>query len=127
MPVYIVFNHLPQAAATCLARQDDVSKAVAEFIKDRAQGMVPVLSGSLKAGIHLEGEGGTQVSIIADSQHGGAERAYAHYVEYGTRYMGAQPYMGPAAQMGEAAAAGFGRSHLGVQVEAAAASGGVIN
>jgi HK97 gp10 family phage protein len=51
----------------------------------------------LRSGIDVEGAG-TSVVVKASSLDGGGEREYAAYNEYGTRYMGAQPFMLPGYQ-----------------------------
>ncbi|EOS78950.1 HK97 gp10 family phage protein [Dorea sp. 5-2] len=59
-------------------------------LQARAQRNVPVKTGNLKRSIQLEiSDGG----LLAKSE---ATAEYAPYVEWGTRYMEAQPYMKPA-------------------------------
>lgn len=95
MPVTIVFDHTDRAALAIIANSDDLTRAVAETSKDWAEAHVPVRTGSLKRGIQLEGAG-NHLNIVASSRQGGADREYARYVEYGTRFTPAQPFMLPA-------------------------------
>lgn len=119
MTVIVVYNHLPRVIATVLSADGEMARDVAQGMRDKAEAKAPVLSGALKASIHLEG-GGNDYQVTAKSTEGGATRDYAHFVEYGTSKMRAQPYMRPAFVAGVAldlprAAAEFGR-----KVEAAA-------
>lgn len=59
-------------------------------LQGKAQDYSPVDTGFLKRSIGLELEDG---GMTARSE---ATAEYAPYVEYGTRFMGAQPYMSPA-------------------------------
>lgn len=59
-------------------------------LQERAQRNAPVDTGTLKRSIVLEIKDG---GLTAEST---ATAEYAPYVEYGTRYMEAQPYMSPA-------------------------------
>lgn len=75
------------------ATLNDVKKVVkqngAELHK-KAQRNVPVDSGTLKRSIGLElSDGGMTAEVEATAE-------YSEYVEYGTRYMDAQPYIRPA-------------------------------
>jgi len=57
-------------------------------IKEYARAIVPVRTGYLQSTIYYRT---AEWEIIV-----GARALYAGYVEYGTRYMAAQPYLGPA-------------------------------
>ena len=59
-------------------------------LQQSAQGKAPVDTGTLKRSITLEI---TDAGMTAESE---ATVHYAGYVEYGTRFMNAQPYMRPA-------------------------------
>lgn len=59
-------------------------------LQQSAQGKAPVDTGTLKRSITLEI---TDAGMTAESE---ATIHYAGYVEYGTRFMSAQPYMRPA-------------------------------
>lgn len=95
MPVTIVFDHTDRAAAAIIANSDELTRKVADTSKDWAETHVPVLTGALKRGIQIEGTG-RSLAVTASSREGGAPREYARYVEYGTRYTAAQPFMLPA-------------------------------
>lgn len=119
MPVTVVYDHLPRVALAVLENADDLSKDVATTMKERAEFYVPVLYGFLKAGIQLEGEGSTTVSVTASSIAGGGPREYAAYVEYGTRFTPAQPFMMPGFINGVISVNRHGRVY-GAKIEAAA-------
>jgi HK97 gp10 family phage protein len=62
----------------------------AEDVKALAKQLVPVRTGYLQSSIYAEtGEWDAEI---------GAEAAYALFVEFGTRYMQARPYLYPAIQ-----------------------------
>ncbi len=124
MPIQIIFNHLPAVIATVLLNEDKIAKGVATGMEGHAKQYVPVLSGALRNSIHTEGGGGT-FEVIAQSTEGGAPRDYAHFVEYGTSKMNAQPYMMPAYVMGIATDLPNEARQFGNKVERAAASGAV--
>lgn len=64
----------------------------AGFIADLAQQLAPVDTGELRASIHVEA-GALPLSrrVVASAPH-------AAFVEFGTRFMEAQPYLTPARQ-----------------------------
>ena len=67
-------------------------QASAAMVERGAKGKAPVDTGALRSSIHTQlGDGGMSASI-APGVH------YAVYLEYGTRRMAAQPFMGPAFQ-----------------------------
>lgn len=67
-----------------------VAKTAAEA-SAYAQRIVPVDTGRLKQSIGVwPGDGGLSATVTPDTE-------YMVYVEYGTRYMAAQPYMMPTA------------------------------
>lgn len=61
-------------------------------VQQEAQQTVPVDTGTLKRSIQLHIEDGGLTAVVE------ASTEYAGYVEYGTRFMAAQPYMRPAAE-----------------------------
>ena len=88
-------NNIPKLIAAIEANADDCAQACANGIHDGAQSKAPVLTGRLRAGITVEKSGANSYVVSASSTAGGADREYAAYNEYGTRYMGAQPFMMP--------------------------------
>lgn len=118
MPVIVEYNHLPRCAAECIARQDDLSTAVAKVMHNTASTMAPVLTGALKAGVQVTE--GNPAEVTASSIEGGATREYAQYVEYGTRHASAQPFMMPGFAVGVASVPIKGRTDFGVYIEAVA-------
>lgn len=115
--VTVVYDHLPRCAAEALARQADLSTAVAGDMHRGAEAAAPVRTGALKAGIQLQG--GNPATVTAASRDGGATREYAAYNEYGTRYMNAHPFMVPGFVMGRAMLPARGREY-GAHIEAVA-------
>ena len=61
-------------------------------VQQEAMKTVPVDTGELKRSIGLHLEDGGLTAVVE------ATKEYAGYVEYGTRFMAAQPYMRPAAE-----------------------------
>lgn len=77
----------------------DVGIAVtAETVADAARGLVPVLTGALRASIEVFGAGGSGERVVSAGQSLG----YAPFVEYGSK-AAAQPFMTPASEQGAAA------------------------
>lgn len=94
--VRIIKNHIPQVMAELLNQQDAMPQGLANFAKGAASAHVPVDLGNLRRSIKVNHKGRGHYSVSAKSTEGGAPRDYAHYVEFGTRYTPAQPYMVPA-------------------------------
>lgn len=65
-----------------------VVRHVADMVADDARRIVPVDTGRLKASIQVEDAGREKARVHASAP-------YAGYVELGTRYMNAQPYLRP--------------------------------
>ena len=59
-------------------------------MQGRAQDLCPVDTGNLKRSIGIDMEDGGMTGVVRATAH------YAEYVELGTRFMRAQPYMRPA-------------------------------
>ncbi|MDV2602164.1 HK97-gp10 family putative phage morphogenesis protein [Pediococcus acidilactici] len=78
-------------------KQNMQKEAVKKIVKERtanmqveAQKLAPVDTGNLKRSIRLELlKGGMAGAVISPADYSG-------YQEFGTRFMAAQPYMGPA-------------------------------
>lgn len=68
---------------------DRASKAYADAVAELAQQLAPYATGALRASIHTEPEGERSYKVVAGVP-------YAVYVEFGTRYMAAQPFLTPA-------------------------------
>lgn len=116
--VTVVKNNLDRCAAECLARQDDLSTAVARVMHNTASMQAPVLTGALKRGILLNE--GNPAEVTASSIQGGADREYAAYNEFGTSKMSANPFMMPGFVAGVASVPSKGRSDFGRYIEAVA-------
>lgn len=70
-----------------------ITRAVAQNTSEmqgRAQDLCPVDTGTLKRNIGLEMRDGGKTGVVFATPH------YSEYVELGTRFMKAQPYIGPA-------------------------------
>lgn len=119
MPVTVIVekNNLPRCAAMALAAADDLSTDVAKDMHDGAQAAAPVRTGALRTGIHHHP--GNPAEVTASSLEGGASREYAHYNEFGTRYMSANPFMMPGYIVGLAQVPVRGRQY-GAKIEAVA-------
>lgn len=66
-----------------------VVKKNGSLLHSKAMDKAPVDTGTLKRGITLDIQDGGQTAVVESTVH------YAGYVEYGTRFMNAQPYVGP--------------------------------
>lgn len=75
----------------------DAAKQTAERVAELAGQFVPVDTGALRRSIRVEVMDDLTLTVWA----GDDAVDYAGYVEYGTRFMAAQPFMTPAALAGE--------------------------
>lgn len=66
----------------------------AKRIRDTARGYAPVRTGRLRDSINIQQPKKYEYSI-------GTDLFYAQFVEFGTRYQRAQPFMRPASMVGE--------------------------
>ncbi len=85
-----IAEQLPRVAKT-------EQRQAAEDIRDIAQQIAPVSSETGEGYVHLRDtiavqEDGEALAVVTD-------KPYAGFVEYGTYKMGAQPYLGPAAEI----------------------------
>lgn len=90
--VRVVSNRLPQISAAI--RPDvvaEVSKATLD-VEARAKAKAPVKTGTLRRSIHSVFSNGGLTGIVGPSVE------YGKFVEFGTRRMGARPFMRPAAE-----------------------------
>lgn len=89
--IRVVSNRLPQIAAAIRPAVSAVVKTKTLEVQAKAQGLAPVKTGALRRSItsqfptDLTGRVGPSVN-------------YGVFVEFGTRRMGARPYMRPAAE-----------------------------
>ncbi|NOZ27964.1 MAG: HK97 gp10 family phage protein [Chloroflexi bacterium] len=90
--IRIVFNRFPEIARRAPETTRAAVAKAAHDIEAHAKMVVPVDTGNLKNSIHTVIEADGFRGVVAT----GVE--YAPYVEYGTRRMGAKPYMTPAAE-----------------------------
>lgn len=90
--IRIVSNRLPQiSAAIRPAVAGEVKRATFE-IEAGAKAKTPVLTGTLRRSIHSVFSNGGLTGIVGPSV------LYGKFVEFGTRRMGARPFMRPAAE-----------------------------
>lgn len=90
--IRVVSNRLPaMPAAIKAAVMGEVSKAAFE-IEAQAKAKAPVRTGTLRRSIHtVLSNGGMSAAV-------GPSVLYGKFVEFGTRRMGARPFMRPAAE-----------------------------
>lgn len=83
-----IYDHLMRTSK--LEAVKDVVKFNGAQLQSKAMRNAPVDTGTLKRSISLELEDKGLTAEVEAKTH------YAAYVEYGTRYMDAKPYLGPA-------------------------------
>lgn len=89
----VVSNHLPEAQALVHRALVETVAETAYDVEARAKMLAPVRTGTLRRSIHTVIEhGGLRATV-------GPSVSYAAFVEFGTRYMAARPYMRPAAAL----------------------------
>ena len=89
--IRVVFDHVPQASDAVHAAVVDAVAETAYGVEARGKQLCPVDTGTLRRSIHtVLSKGGLRAVV-------GPSADYAEYVEFGTRYMAARPYMRPAA------------------------------
>jgi HK97 gp10 family phage protein len=88
--IQVKCNHLPACTAWMSAAVDTAFKTLGPQLLTQMQGRTPVDTGALKNS-ETQTSGGKQLTLTAGTDHCG-------FVEFGTRYMSAQPYMGPTMQ-----------------------------
>jgi HK97 gp10 family phage protein len=82
---------------------------VAAGMEQRARALVPVRTGALQRSIGHDFPTPTSARVFAT-------QPYARFVEYGTRYMAAQPYLTPASEWGRANVRALIQRRLGVLI-----------
>jgi HK97 gp10 family phage protein len=118
--IEVSHNNIPNVISAIGTEAGECVTKIARGVQDSAQNHAPVLTGALKAGITVQGGGGTTAVVSASSIDGGADREYAQYNEYGTRYMGAQPFMLPGYQDAKATTVPAAVAEYAAKIEAAA-------
>jgi HK97 gp10 family phage protein len=89
--VTVVTNQLPVLPRVVQQVADEAVRAAALAVEAHAKQVVPVRTGNLRASIRTWQEGPSTWAC-------GTNMHYAPYVEFGTRYMAARPYLAPAAE-----------------------------
>ena len=87
----VLFDHFDRFIAGLPSAIGDGNEELAQECSDTSAHNAPVLSGELRDSHHVERHSDTDCDAVADAGH-------AIYVEMGTRYMPAQPFMTPASQ-----------------------------
>lgn len=85
----VVFNNFPAIKAGMLMNAEAITGKAALDLEGQMKARVPVDTGFLKSSIQARKVGPAHWRVTV-----GAE--YGLFVEYGTRFMGAQPYFYPA-------------------------------
>lgn len=83
-------------------------REIAQVIVDAAQANAPVDTGFLRDNIQIQDESDTSVTVVSQAE-------YSSFVEFGTRYMAAQPFFEPAIEAGRAQAAQILRDAIASQ------------
>lgn len=87
----VVYNHLPRAESAVRAALVDTVAETAYAVEGTAKQLAPVRTGTLRRSIHTVFSRGGLRAVVGPSV------AYAIFVELGTRFMAARPFMRPAA------------------------------
>lgn len=90
--VRVVSNRLPQMPAQVRAAVATEVKRATLDVEAKAKALTPVRTGTLRRSIHSVFEHGGLTGLVGPSV------LYGKFVEFGTRRMGARPYMRPAAE-----------------------------
>lgn len=94
-----IAQELGDAADKLVPAIDAAVEAGADLIWDMAITLVRVRTGLLKSTIHVEPTGQMMERLV---RAGGPDAPYAPFQEFGTRKMGANPYMRPSADARQA-------------------------
>lgn len=123
--VKLVFDHIPQVIRVVGDWEDTLAQRFAEDTRNIAKELAPVRTGLLRLSIHVTHDGHAAYSVIADTKEasGGSSRAYAQYVEYGTRAHHAQPYMTPAYVSAKSVSLPLIAGEFGLRIDVAASRG----
>jgi HK97 gp10 family phage protein len=89
---YVVYNHIPALIVAVEANSRAAPKRTADRIVTKAKTYVPVDTGALKNSIRAETVEAGKSAIVTVNE------PYAGYVEYGTVFMAAQPFLTPATE-----------------------------
>lgn len=123
--VRLVYDHIPQVMRVLVDQEDNLSRSFANDVRNAAKLKAPVRTGLLKLSIHVASDGHASYTVVADTKEasGGSARAYASYVEYGTRYHHAQPFFTPAYVESKAISLPIIAAGLGLRINIAASRG----
>jgi len=85
----VVMNRVPEVTAAGVRKAEEAATSARELIAKLAEERAPVLSGELEGSIGIEGE-----DVVVASPH-------ALFVEFGTVFMAAEPFLMPSVKDGE--------------------------
>ncbi len=107
-------TRFPEIIAELNPRMAAAVQESAQLVVNSARSRVPVATGRLRDSIHAkEGKNPLRVQVVADAQAMGTSGApYGHFVEFGTVYGPAQPFLVPAVEETRAAATEIGVAAL---------------
>lgn len=91
--IRVNFNHIPAYNAALHAGAVAEVERSGREVEAAAKARAPVLTGTLRRSIHTVLSAGGLTATVGPSV------AYSAFVEFGTRYMPARPYMRPAAEL----------------------------
>jgi len=91
--IKVISNKIPELPAALKAQVVAQVKRSTLDVQARAQQVCPVRTGTLRRSIHSVFENGGLTGVCGPSVD------YSLAVEFGTRHMGARPYMRPAAAL----------------------------
>jgi HK97 gp10 family phage protein len=99
LSVTVRSNRIAEVSDTLRRRAREEQLACANRILERAQAVVPVRTGALRASIQVAAPSATPTGPAGmRSITVSAGMFYAPFIEFGTRYMAARPYLRPAAE-----------------------------
>lgn len=116
----VVRNNIPDVMRVVAHAEESIPRNLSERTRDYAKTIVPVLQGFLQDSIKSVRVRQGVYQVTARSTEGGADRDYAHYVEYGTSKMAPQPFMRPSYVWMKRIALQAEAARFGVAVEIAA-------
>jgi HK97 gp10 family phage protein len=90
--IRIVSNRLPEMPALIRAAVIPEVQKATYGVEAKSKALVPVKTSTLRRSIHSVFENGGLTGLVGPSV------LYGKFVEFGTRRMGARPYMRPAAE-----------------------------
>lgn len=123
-------NAVPRVMRALAKEDERMAGDLARYVRDKAKHHAPVDTGNLRDRIRVEGTGSSR-DVVSDTKDRSkppllwsTQRDYAYYVEYGSVWDPAHPYMAPAALEGKKHMRTIGQE-MGRRIENIARSGTV--